>query len=112
LLIRAMIAAANADGSIDPQERQQIESRLSAVNLSSEEQAFVDRELASPCRLADILSAVSSPDLARQVYTVSLVAITIDTDTERAYIQDLSRGLGLSPDDVAGIHGRLGVPMP
>lgn len=40
LLIRAMIAAANADGVIDAQERSSILDKLKSVDLSQEEQQF------------------------------------------------------------------------
>ena len=49
--------------------------------------------------------------MARQVYLVSLMAIEVDTDDERRYLQALAGRLGLEPARVEEIHGQVGVPM-
>ncbi|UCF92677.1 MAG: tellurite resistance TerB family protein [Desulfobacterales bacterium] len=108
LLIRAMIAAANADGTMDEEERGRILNRLKEVQLTPEEHAFIVQELLSPCDLDTIVKAVTSPETARQVYAVSLMAIEVDTDAERRYIQGLSRRLGLDADAVSEIQRELG----
>jgi tellurite resistance protein len=101
LLIRAMIAAANADGVIDETEREAILGRLRTVDLSPEEQAFITQELFSPADLETIVSGVTSTDLARQVYAVSLMAIDVDTEKERQYMETLANRLGL---DLAAVE--------
>ena len=107
LLIRAMIAAANADGTIDETERNAILERLRTVDLSPEEQAFVTRELFSPADLDTIIAGVHAPELARQVYAVSLMAIEVDTDRERQYMQDLASRLNLDGQTVEKIKRSL-----
>jgi uncharacterized membrane protein YebE (DUF533 family) len=107
LLIRAMIAAANADGVIDETEREAILGRLRTVDLSPEEQAFITQELFSPADLEAIVSGVTSSDLARQVYAVSLMAIDVDTDKERQYMETLATRLGLDEATVAQINRSL-----
>jgi len=107
LLIRAMIAAANADGTIDETERNAILERLRTVDLSPEEQAFITRELFSPADLDTIVAGVHSPELARQVYTVSLVAIEVDTDQERQYMATLASRMNLDGQAVAQIKRSL-----
>ena len=107
LLIRAMIAAANADGVIDATEREAILGRLRTVDLSPEEQAFITEELFSPADLETIVSGVHSPDLARQVYAVSLMAIEVDTEMERQYMDALANRLGLDQTAVAEITRSL-----
>jgi len=107
LLIRAMIAAANADGTIDETERNAILERLRTVDLSPEEQAFVTRELFSPADLDTIVAGVHSPELARQVYAVSLMAIEVDTDRERQYMQGLASRMNLDGQAVAQIKRSL-----
>lgn len=99
LLIQAMIAAANADGTIDQEERNNILERLKSVNLSAEEHSFIFQELLSPASLETIVSRVKSPETARQVYAVSLMAIEVDTQTEQNYMNTLACRLGL--DDAA-----------
>ena len=107
LLIRAMIAAANADGVIDETEREAILGRLRTVDLSPEEQAFITQELFSPADLETIVSGVSSVELARQVYAVSLMAIEVDTETERHYMDTLANRLGLDQAAVEEIARSL-----
>ena len=109
LLIRAMIAAANADGVIDQAERDRILQRLQAIDLSPEEQAFITRELLSPADLDTIVAGIGSPALARQVYTVSLMAIEVDTPQEANYIATLAERLGLDPATVDQINRSLGL---
>ncbi len=104
ILIQAMIAAANADGVIDQAERDNILKRLQAVDLSPEEHAFVVQELLSPADLETIVGNVNRPELARQVYTVSLMAIEVDTEKERRYMSTLASRLGLDESTVEQIR--------
>lgn len=108
LLIRAMIAAANADGMIDAQERGRILDKLKSADLSQEEHQFIVHELLEPKSVKEIVDAVDGDALARQVYAASILAITIDTEAEEAYLKDLSKGLGLGANDVEDIHRQLG----
>lgn len=107
LLIRAMIAAANADGVIDQTERNNILERLQSLELSPEEHAFIAKELLSPVEMEAILAGVTTPALAEQVYTVSLIAIEVDTDPERRYIATLADRLSLDPETLERIHQNL-----
>lgn len=109
LLIRAMIAAANADGAIDQDERQRVLDKFRDADLSAEEHAFLVNELFSPASMEEIVSQVSSEAVARQVYGVSLLAVTVDTDAERAYLRTLGQRLGLAPADRDSMHRALGI---
>jgi uncharacterized membrane protein YebE (DUF533 family) len=102
-----MIAAANADGVIDETERKAILGRLQTVDLSPEEQAFITQELFSPADLETIVRGVTSSDLARQVYAVSLMAIDVDTEKERRYMETLANRLGLDDTTIQQIQRSL-----
>lgn len=112
LLIRAMIAAANADGMIDQEERNRILEKLEIVDLSDQEHAFVVRELLSPAGMESIVSKVTTREMASQVYTVSLLAIEMDTEAERTYMNTLAQQLRLDETDIADIHRKLGIVIP
>jgi uncharacterized membrane protein YebE (DUF533 family) len=112
LLIRAMIAAANADGVIDQEERNRILEKLETLDLNDQEHSFVVRELLSPVEMENIVTAVKSREMAKQVYTVSLLAIEVDTDAERTYINTLAQRLGLEESDINDIHRKLGIEKP
>lgn len=112
LLIRAMIAAANADGVIDTEERQRILTKLDAARLDPEERSFMEAELTRPHSAAEIAAEVQGPELARQIYLVSLLAVEVDTPQERNYLETLAGLLGLDAAVVTGLHKEAAVaPM-
>ena len=112
LLIRAMIAAANADGVIDEKERNRIIKKLETLDLSDQEHSFIVNELLSPVALEDIVSQVKSPEMAKKVYTVSFLAIEVDTDAERAYMNTLAQQLSLNESDLNDIYQTLKIEKP
>jgi uncharacterized membrane protein YebE (DUF533 family) len=104
LLIRAMIAAAKADGVIDAEERQRILTKLDAAQLSPEERTFMEAELTRPRSAEAIAAEVQGPELARQVYLVSLLAVEVDTPEERNYLETLAGLLGLDAAAVTTLN--------
>ena len=112
ILIRAMIAAANADAVIDEEERNRILNKLETVDLSDQEHSFIVNELLSPAELEDIVSQVKSPEMAKKVYTVSLLAIGVDTDAERTYMNTLAQQLSLNESDLNDIYQTLKIEKP
>ena len=109
LLIRAMIAAANADGRIDAAERQQILRKLKSVDLSAEESAFIGEELLNPASPEDIVEQAGDRQLAVQVYAVSLLAIEVDTETEQRCLRNLAKQLELDTQTIRAIEKKLGL---
>ncbi|MCI0420464.1 MAG: tellurite resistance TerB family protein [Acidobacteria bacterium] len=101
LLIRAMIAAANADHAVDDSERRAIAGKVTASGLGSEELSFIEKELANPLDLRSLASQVKSPEMAEQVYAASVLAIEVDSDAERNYLQRLASALKLDATVVA-----------
>jgi uncharacterized membrane protein YebE (DUF533 family) len=110
LLIRAMIAAANADGTIDQAERSRILGQLQRLYLTPEEQSFMVQELLAPANLDAIVREVRTTDVAKKVYAVSLLASEVDTDAERAYMKTLAERLGLDETTIREIQQGLGIP--
>jgi uncharacterized membrane protein YebE (DUF533 family) len=53
------------------------------------------------------VSQVNTPDMAKKVYTVSLLAIEVDTDAERAYMNTLAQQLSLNESDLNDIYRTL-----
>jgi uncharacterized membrane protein YebE (DUF533 family) len=111
-LVRAMIAAAKADGRIDADEKEAIFGKLETMNLSSEEKAWVFDELSSPLDINAVVARADTPEHATEIYAASLVAITADTATERAYLDALAGKLKLDPALVAEIHKAAGEHEP
>lgn len=112
LTIRAMISAAKADGEIDESERARIMGKLEANGLTDEERAFVVAEMARSLDIEALARAATTPEVAVQVYSASLMAIEADTPVEAIYLQRLAAALKLDADTIASVHATLGVPAP
>jgi uncharacterized membrane protein YebE (DUF533 family) len=97
LLLRAMIAAAMADGRVDDKERALLIERVEASGLSAEERSYLESLIATPDTPARLAAEARSPETAAQVYLAAYVAIDADTDQERAWLDDLAGRLGLDP---------------
>ena len=100
-LLRAMLAAAKADGHIDEQEQGRIDAYLQKLNLDPEALHFVKNELAKPLNIKEVAAGADSPAAAAEIYLTSLLTINIDNDQERAYLEDLARELKLPPELVS-----------
>ncbi len=107
LLIRAMVSAAQADGAIDPAERERILGRLAESGAGTEERAFLEQEMSQPTDIARLVAGVEDPVLAAEVYTASLLAIDPDTPAEQAYLATLAARLNLEPGMVRELESRL-----
>jgi uncharacterized membrane protein YebE (DUF533 family) len=106
LLIRAMIAAANADGHIDAQEREAILARARDGGLDGATLQFLENEIARPQTLQQVI-ANAPPALAVETYAAAALAITVDTDAERAWLDALAAGLRLDPAAREDIDARI-----
>ena len=104
LLIRAMIAAANADGEITSEERQRIIGKLDEAGAGPEERQVVERELANPISTDALVREVRDQQTAEQVYLASALAIEPDTEAERSYLQYLAARLKLEPQRAEELH--------
>lgn len=111
-LVRAMIAAAKADGRIDADEKEAIFGKLETMKLSSEEKAWVFDELSAPLDINAVVARADTPEHATEIYAASLVAISADTASERAYLDALAGKLKLAPALVAEIHKAAGEHAP
>ncbi len=95
-LIRVMIAAAHADGSLDETEEKAILTRLRATDLSQEERMFILDELHQPKGLDELTSGITDPSIAKTMYMLAASTVAIDSPTERAWLDDLATRLSLS----------------
>lgn len=104
LLIRAMIAAANADGQITPDERQRITSKLEQAGAGPDERAVLERELDNPRSADQIVREVKDQETAVQVYLASRLAMNPDTAAERAYLDFLAARLNIPADRLSQLN--------
>ncbi|MGO4707426.1 tellurite resistance TerB family protein [Microvirga sp. 2MCAF38] len=97
LYLRAMVAAAAADGHVDDQERARIVKGLGQAGVDPRATRWLDQEFASPADVDELASNVNSPEKAAQVYAAARVAIEPDTLQEREFLRRLAESLGLDP---------------
>jgi len=103
LIIRAMIAAAAADGRVDDTEHGRIVSSLGGAAANPEARAFLDHELRAPASAAALAAAVRSPEEALQVYTAARIAIDPDSAAEAGFLSELAAALRIEPGLAAQI---------
>jgi uncharacterized membrane protein YebE (DUF533 family) len=96
-LVRAMIAAAKADGHIDDEEKKKIGDRLTLAGIGSEAEAFLREELEKPLDLDELVSLARTEAQRVELYTASRLTIEPDSRAERGYLDLLAGRLQL-PD--------------
>ncbi len=104
LLIDAMLAAANADGYIDPDEETKILQQLTAINSDQDGFDYVQQRIDTPPTLEQICAQVNDAESAQQVYMVSLLAITVDTSEEQNYLTQLANCLKLPIETITQLN--------
>jgi uncharacterized membrane protein YebE (DUF533 family) len=107
LLVRAMIAAARADGQIDQAERRAIAERLDSAGLDAAERDLVLAEFQNPMPIEVLAAQVADPVAAAQVYAASVIAVGEASPAERVYLEQLAAKLRLTPEAAAAIQARL-----
>ena len=103
LLVRAMIAAAAADGRIDEKEQQRILRGLNQAGLANDAEQFLAREIKNPATVDQLANAVSSPAEGVQVYTAARIAVEPDTNEEHEFLAALAERLGIDENLAAHI---------
>lgn len=103
LFIRAMIAAAAADGVVDDTERQAIVGGLTEAGFDPEGNAWLEHEMANPASIDDLVAAATTPELAAQVYTAARLAIEPDTAQEKDFLAGLGQMLNLDAELISHI---------
>jgi uncharacterized membrane protein YebE (DUF533 family) len=97
VLLRAMIAAAKADGHIDGTEQTAIFAKLDELDLDNDAKAFVIDELRKPLDIGAVVQGATSPERAAEIYVASVLAIDPDDPAEQAYLAMLASRLKLDP---------------
>ncbi|MGR9415647.1 tellurite resistance TerB family protein [Rhizobium leguminosarum] len=107
VLIRAMIAAAKADGHIDDAERALIMDKVKAADVTGEAAAFIEQELASPTDIDALVAAATTEEQRVELYTASRLTIDPDSRAERGYLDLLAGRLGLADQLVDHIEATV-----
>lgn len=113
-LVRAMIAAAKADGHIDDAERARIADKIKLAGLDSDAERFILDEIERPLDLGQLVAAARTEAQKVELYTASRLAIEPDSRAERGYLDLLAGRLGLADalvDHVEATVSSVKVPV-
>lgn len=90
-ILRALVAAAKADGHIDAREREVIEGEFTRLNQDAQLQQWLHAELEKPLDPAEVARSATTPEIASEMYLASLMATDEQNFMERAYLDELAR---------------------
>ena len=96
-ILKALVAAAKADGHIDDRERQLIEGEFTKLDNDQELQHWLHAELNKPLDPTDVARAASTPEMAAEMYIASVMLVDEESFMEKSYLDELARQLKLEP---------------
>ena len=94
-IIKAMIAAARADGHIDAQEQQRIFQAVEKMDLSAQEKGMVFDYLQKDIPIEALANGLGTMELKAEVYLASCLVIDPDHAAERDHLDKLGSALAL-----------------
>ncbi|MNI90617.1 Inner membrane protein YebE [compost metagenome] len=92
-----MIAAAKADGRIDPQEKQMISTEIGRHTDDPDLQQWLDEEVARPLDAADVATSATDPGIAAEMYLATVMLVDDQQEAERTYLDELAAALSIDP---------------
>jgi len=97
-VLRALIAAAKADGRFDDAEKQMINAEIARHTDDPQLQQWLDDEVAKPLNPAEVAQSASDPGMAAEMYLASVMLVDDQQDAERNYLDELAAALNIDPD--------------
>lgn len=105
-MLKAMIAAAKADGHMDERERGLVEAELARLDADPATRRWVEDELRRPVEPAEVAATANTPEMGAEVYLASLLVADETSTMERAYLDALAHQLKLAPGLKAELEAR------
>ncbi|MFY0731645.1 tellurite resistance TerB family protein [Pseudomonas sp. NFX15] len=96
-ILRALIAAAKADGRIDAAEQQMISTEIGRHTDDPQLQQWLDDEVAKPLDAKDVAQSATDPAMASEMYLASVMLVDDQQDAERNYLDELAAALKIDP---------------
>jgi len=110
LVLRAMINATKSDGQVDQNEISRIMGKFDEIGVDEDGKNYLITQLQKPMETEKLIAeAQGQPALAAQMYAASLLAIEVDTQKEKNYLDQLAAGLGLEPRVTGRIQQLVGL---
>jgi len=105
-MLKALIAAAKADGHMDEREQGLVHAELQRIEADTATRDWVDAELRRPVEPAEVAAAATGPEMAAEIYLASLLVVDQTSTMERAYLDALATELRLAPSLKADLEAR------
>ncbi|RDZ29331.1 tellurite resistance TerB family protein [Lysobacter silvisoli] len=106
-ILKALVAAAKADGHIDEREREVIEGEFVRIDNDAGLRQWLHTELEKPLDPAEVARAATTPEMASEMYLASLLAADEQSFMERAYLDELARQLKIDDALKAKLEAQL-----
>jgi uncharacterized membrane protein YebE (DUF533 family) len=97
-ILRALIAAAKADGRIDESEKQMISTEIGRHTDDPQLQQWLDDEVAKPLDPNEVAQSATDPGMASEMYLASVMLVDDQQDAERNYLDELAAALQIEPE--------------
>jgi len=107
LILKAMIAAAKADGHVDAEEQEKIQQAVANMGATEQVNQLVTEELNKPLDPGELAHNATSPEQAAEIYLASLLVADEQNFMEKAYLKELASQLGLADDLVAQLEQQV-----
>jgi uncharacterized membrane protein YebE (DUF533 family) len=106
-IMRAMIAAAKADGKMDDAEMKKIIGHLEKDGLTQEENMLLMREMAATNDIATIASGAKTPEEAAEIYLAALLVCDSQCTAEQQFLSGLASALKLDSSFTGALQHQL-----
>ena len=106
-ILKALVAAAKADGHVDDNERQLIEGEFTRLTGDQELRHWLHAELNKPLDPADVARSARTPEIAAEMYLASVMMVDEEHFMERAYLDELARQLKIEPGLKAELESQV-----
>ncbi|MEM9558477.1 MAG: DUF533 domain-containing protein [Acidobacteriota bacterium] len=109
-IVRAMVAAALADGELGDTERQAIHEHLADSGLSPEQTAQIHRDLVLPPSVTMLAAASDDPAVQAAMYRCAGAVVLADgavADAERRWLDQLATALGFDDTRRAALEREI-----
>ncbi|MEH6455633.1 MAG: tellurite resistance TerB family protein [Cocleimonas sp.] len=104
ILLKAMIAAAKADGHVNSKEVAAIEEQITKLGLGDDTAALIQDEIAKPLDVKEVAALANDQAMAAEIYLVSAVIANRENSMERDYLANLAEEMGLPAGLVAQLQ--------
>lgn len=106
-LLKAMIAAAKADGHIDDKEKLVIATHAEKLGLDTSVKNFINGELNKKLDAKEVAAEARTAEAAAEFYLVSRMILDLDNEMEQTYLDELVTAMNLAPEIVAKLEEQV-----